>query len=130
VPIHQSDRLSRCARLFAHFAMVSLVVMLVSCGEPRDASYYLAHSDERAAKLQSCRQTFNPSNDAQCRAAAYADNQAIEAEHGPPFHGHDIAWYKSHYLQQAQEAAYCDSLRDRSTDPDCVAAAKGEGVRF
>jgi hypothetical protein len=130
VPTIQPNRSFRSAQRFVQFATVAITLGLCGCGEPRDASYYLSHPDERATKLQSCHQLYNPSSDAQCAGAAFADNQAIGAEHGPPFHGHDVAWYKSHYLQQAQEVGYCSSLRDKSADPDCVAAAKGEGVHF
>lgn len=111
--------------------ITALLLALAACSEPpRDVAYYASHPAERAAQLQSCLQLYNPSNDAKCRAASEADGEATAAEHGPPFHGHDVAWYKLHHLQQLQEAGYCDSRHNRATDPDCVAAAKGEGPHF
>jgi hypothetical protein len=108
-----------------------LAIALGACGEPRDAGYYLTHPDVRAAELARCAQLYNSSSDAQCRAAAYADNQAIEAEHGPPFHGHDAAWYRVHFTQHLQEKGYCLSRGGRATsDPDCVAAATPERLHF
>jgi hypothetical protein len=108
-----------------------VALMLAACSEtPPDVAYYLSHPAERAAQLQSCLQLFNPSNEPKCRAALEADHQITVAEHGPPFHGHDGAWYKSHRMQQLQEAGYCESLHKRTVDPDCVAAAQGEGPRF
>jgi len=111
---------------------MSIALALAGCTEaPQDVAYYLAHADVRTAKLRSCAALYNPSNDAQCRAAATAENQAINAEHGPPFHGHDAAWYHAHTLVQVEEQGYCDSLRSRAAaDPDCVAAAKQPGVHF
>lgn len=125
-----SSRLGRKQRL--QVLGMSIALALAGCTEaPRDVAYYLAHADVRTAKLRSCAELYNPSNDAQCRAAATADDQAIKAEHGPPFHGHDAAWYHAHYLLQLEEQGYCDSLRNRAAaDPDCVAAAKQPGVHF
>lgn len=101
------------------------------CSRPPDEAYYLAHANEREAKLTECRRLYNPSSDAQCRAALEADHAAVAAEHGPPFHGHDAAWYRSHMLQQVQETGYCASLGERRTeDPDCVAASKGSAPQL
>jgi len=129
VPCGGSKRAGRLTARFAAAAVSALT--LAACSEPpRDVAYYLSHPAERSAQLQSCLQLFNPDNDPKFRAAIEADGQVTAAEHGPPFHGHDVAWYKSHRVQQLQEAGYCDSLHNRTADPDCVAAAHGEGPRF
>jgi hypothetical protein len=119
----------RFRRRHVRIAAIALAVAVTACSEPpRDASYYGSHPDVRATMLQSCAD-WNSSNDPQCRSAWFAENQVVEAEHGPPFHGHTVAWYKIHRIQQLQEAAYCQPLRNRS-DPDCVAAEKGAGPHF
>lgn len=109
---------------------VGLALILAACSHaPTNNSYYLEHPDARDAKLKECTKLYAPANDPECNAAMDADARAVAAEHGPPFHGHNVAWYRAHQMQAALEGGYCNSLPKPRTDPDCAAAEKGT-IRF
>lgn len=117
---------SRRMRVTAAALISATTIALISCTHPAaDDSFYESHPDVRAAKIAECSKMYAPANDQECRAAVDADQRAIRAEHGPPFHGHDAAWYGAHTLPAVQEIGYCDTLRKPISDPDCAAAQKG-----
>ena len=115
--------------LMALAAAVSAVA-LAACTRPvTTGSRYDSEPQARDAKLDACSKLYAPASDRECRAAMDADARAVAAEHGPPFHGHNVKWYRAHQLQTTLEAGYCDKQKKRATDPDCVAAEEGL-VRF
>jgi hypothetical protein len=119
----------RCGVRILSALVIAATIVCSGCTHAPNESYYDSHPDDRAAKIAVCSKMYAPANDPECSAAYAADLRAVAAEHGPPFHGHNVAWYRAHIQPAYLEGGYCDKLPQPVSDPDCIAAAKGE-VRF
>lgn len=118
-------------RFFPSAFIIAALALCAGCARAHDTAYYLEHSDERTTLLVRCwKSTDAWTGNVDCLNARRADAQAVAAEHGPPFHGHDAAWYRMHKTEAINEAGYCYMNRIESTDPDCAAAHAGGGAVF